>query len=107
MPLILPWPLMQIVSVSAWPILGIAAMNSIAAAVVPTIQRHANFEEAGMLTPSIFFCPWAVLRSDDELIYLLLQPFIRGRARFHAGQNPATSLHRRCWWRPPSCRPEW
>jgi hypothetical protein len=75
MPLILPLPLMQIVSVSAWPTLGSAAMNSIAAAVVPTIQRHADFEEAGMLTPSIFFCPLAVPRSDNDLIHPLPQPY--------------------------------
>src|SRR5260370_28389797 len=74
MPLILPLLLMQMVSVSAWPLLGRAAMNNIAAAVVPTIQRHANFEEAGILTPSLFFCPLAVLRSYNEIIHPLLQP---------------------------------
>src|SRR5260370_24723114 len=74
MPLILPLLLMQILSISAWPVLGRAAMNNIAAAVVPTIQRHANFEKAGMLTPSIFFCPLAVLRSDNEIIHPLLHP---------------------------------
>src|SRR5260370_13505565 len=74
MPLILSLLLMQILSISAWPVLGRAAMNNIAAAVVPTIQRHTNFEKAGMLTPSIFFCPLAVLRSDNEIIHPLLQP---------------------------------
>src|SRR5713101_8053044 len=67
-PLILPLEAIQIVSVAAWPTLGSAASNSNAAAVVPTIQRHANFGEAGMLTPSIFFCPLAVHRSDNEVI---------------------------------------
>jgi hypothetical protein len=67
-PLILPLEEMHIVSVAAWPTLGSAARSNIAAAVVPTIQRHANFREAGMLTPSIFFCPLAVRRSAIEVI---------------------------------------
>ena len=43
-----------------------------ATAVAPTIQRHENFKEAGMLTPSIIFCLPALLRSDRNFISVLL-----------------------------------
>src|SRR6266478_7232319 len=102
MPLILPLELMQILRSSARPTLGSAASNSIAAAVVPTIQRHASFEEAGMLTPSIFFCPLAVPRSDSELIHPLPQPWItalsRGSVRNHEDPTRLQSFPS-----PPSC----
>jgi hypothetical protein len=75
MPLTLPLPLLiQIDKVCAWPTPGSATKPIIEAAVAPTIQRHANFKEAGMLTPSIFFCPLAVPRSANELIHPLPQP---------------------------------
>src|ERR1019366_1813156 len=75
MPLTLPLPLLiQIDKVCAWPTPGSATKPIIAAAVAPTIQRHANFKEAGMLTPSIFFCPLAIPRSANDLIHPLPQP---------------------------------
>src|SRR4029077_1246306 len=95
-PLIFPLPLTHIVSVSAWPTLGSIARHSIAAAVVPTIQRHANFGEAGMLTPSIFFCLSAVPPSNNDFIPPLLGAIIMGGHRCSGRRNPATSSHSRC-----------
>ncbi len=75
MPLIKPLLfLIQIDKVAAWPTPGSATRLIIAAAVPPTIQRHANFKEAGMFTPSVFFCPSAAPRSANELIHPLPQP---------------------------------
>jgi hypothetical protein len=73
MPSILPSLVLTQISIfSARPMPGSAIRLTIAAAVAPTSQRRANFKEAGMLTPSIFFCPTALLHSDRNFIALLL-----------------------------------